>query len=231
MRSTLQCVAAAQATRRVSRPAEKKARTTARGGQQRTRASLPRKHSQRLAGAAAPPVVALEEVDVDVRQERRVWEEDDLIQRAKQNQTGEKGHKLKAQVGVRSRPSPLPTFEQLLDKSALSHGTRVFYTQRKGKRFYGDLLQEDDGAIRYSAGQKPDLDLVFPSPTAFNNFCGRLADKNYFKGNGFNYVFHKAPQEKHWMPLDYYRFDACLLVACTAESGQVSRTEWTQPGG
>ena len=29
------------------------------------------------------------------------------------------------------------------------------------------------------------------------------------KGNGFNYVFHKAPTATHWMPLDYYR---CLCV-------------------
>ena len=79
--------------------------------------------------------------------------------------------------------------------------------QRKGKRFYGDL--EVDGSIRYSAGQKPELDLTFPSPTAFNNFCGKLADPSYFKGNGFNYVFHKPPGSGgFWMPLDYYRWKA-----------------------
>jgi hypothetical protein len=73
----------------------------------------------------------------------------------------------------------------------------------QGKRFYGDLLA--DGQIRYSRGQEPDLDLVFPSPTNFNNFCGKLADPGYQKGNGFNYVFHKAPTASVWMPLDYYR--------------------------
>ena len=51
------------------------------------------------------------------------------------------------------------------------------------------------------------VDVYFPSPTAFNNFCGKLADPAYDKGNGFNYVFHKAPGDAHWMPLDYYRFD------------------------
>lgn len=45
--------------------------------------------------------------------------------------------------------SRLPSYQDLLDRRALAHGDRVFCTQRKGKRFFGDLL--DDGRIRYSS--------------------------------------------------------------------------------
>ncbi len=50
---------------------------------------------------------------------------------------------------VSSPPSRLPSYQDLLDRKALAHGDRVFCTQRKGKRFFGDLL--DDGRIRYSS--------------------------------------------------------------------------------
>lgn len=101
----------------------------------------------------------------------------------------------------------MPTYDELLQRKVLSYGVRVFTTQRKGKRFYGDLLP--NGRIQYSAGQTPDhSDIDFQSPTAFNNFCGRLADPTFYKGNGFNYVFHKPPTADHWMPLDYYRWVA-----------------------
>ena len=98
----------------------------------------------------------------------------------------------------------LPSYTDLLVRKALTVGDRVFCSQRKGKRFYGDLLH--DGRIRYSTGQTPALDLFFPSPTAFNNFCGQMADPSYEKGNGFVYTFHKGNEEKVWMPLDYYRW-------------------------
>lgn len=98
----------------------------------------------------------------------------------------------------------LPSYTDLLVRKALTVGDRVFCSQRKGKRFYGDLLP--DGRIRYSSGQTPALDLFFPSPTAFNNFCGQMADPSYEKGNGFVYTFHKGNEEKVWMPLDYYRW-------------------------
>ena len=74
----------------------------------------------------------------------------------------------------------------------------------QGRRFYGDLLP--DGQIKYSRGQDPDSDRVFPSPTAFNNFCAKLADPSYQRGNGFIYVFHKPPSATSWMPLDFYRW-------------------------
>jgi hypothetical protein len=100
----------------------------------------------------------------------------------------------------------LPSYQDLLNKKALTTGERVFCTQRKGRRFYGDLLP--DGRIGFSKGQTPDLNLNFPSPTAFNNFCGKLADPSYNKGNGFCYTFHKPPASNIWMPLDYYRWSA-----------------------
>ena len=46
-------------------------------------------------------------------------------------------------------PSRLPSYQDLLDRKVLAHGDRVFCTQRKGKRFFGDLL--NDGRIRYSS--------------------------------------------------------------------------------
>jgi hypothetical protein len=66
----------------------------------------------------------------------------------------------------------LPSYADLLASKALTVGDRVFYSERKGERFYDDLLP--DGRIRYSAGQTPSLDDVyFLSPTVFHNFCGR----------------------------------------------------------
>ena len=100
----------------------------------------------------------------------------------------------------------LPSYKDLLRMKAITVGDRVFCSQRKGNRFYGDLLM--DGRIRYSTGQTPELDLIFPSPTAFNNFCGHIKDASYQKGNGFIYTFHKGNEEKVWMPLDYYRWVA-----------------------
>ncbi len=101
--------------------------------------------------------------------------------------------------------SELPSYKDLVASNALTVGDRVFCSQRKGRRFYGDLLP--DGRIRYSTGQTPSLDdLHFPSPTAFNNFCGQIADPAYEKGNGFIYTFYKRNQDKVWMPLDYYRW-------------------------
>jgi hypothetical protein len=98
----------------------------------------------------------------------------------------------------------LPSYRDLLRMKEITVGDRVFCSQRKGNRFYGDLLL--DGRIRYSTGQTPALDLLFPSPTAFNNFCGHIKDASYEKGNGFLYTFHKGNEEKVWMPLDYYRW-------------------------
>jgi hypothetical protein len=46
-------------------------------------------------------------------------------------------------------PSRLPSYQDLLDRKVLANGDRVFCTQRKGKRFFGDLL--NDGRIRYSS--------------------------------------------------------------------------------
>jgi hypothetical protein len=200
--STLQVVVAAQS--RCAAPARApcapKRRKTSSARDDVPRRNVPRKQSSRLAGVK--PSQGLLPEDVCEREERRVWDEEELVEQARKNQNG-----AKKMAGVRSRPSPLPTYPDLLLHSALAYGDRVFRTQRNGKQFFGDLLP--DGQIRYSTGQKPDhSDLTFPSPTGFNNFCGRLADKNYMKGNGFNYVWHKAPDAHHWMPLDYYRWVA-----------------------
>jgi len=98
----------------------------------------------------------------------------------------------------------LPSYADLLASKALAVGDRVFYSERKGERFYGDLLP--DGRIRYSAGQTPSLDDVyFVSPTAFHNFCGRIADPSYHKGNGFVYTFYKRNEDKMWVPLSAIR--------------------------
>jgi hypothetical protein len=193
--STLQAVVASQVVTTSRSPRVAKRRKTESGGPRR---NLPRKRSSRLAGDQ--PAEGLLPEEIDEREERRAWDEEELVAQARRNQKGDK-----KMAGVRSRPSPLPSYPDLLQHDALTCGERVFRTQRKGKQFFGDLLP--DGQIGYSKGQKPDhSDLTFPSPTAFNNFCGRLADKNYMKGNGFNYVYHKAPDARHWMPLDYYRW-------------------------
>jgi len=93
-----------------------------------------------------------------------------------------------------------PSYRDLVTSNALTVGDRVFYIQRKGRRFYGDLLP--DGRIRYSAGQTPSFeDLFFLSPTAFNNFCARMADPSYHRGNGFVYTFHKCNEDKTWVSL------------------------------
>ncbi len=98
----------------------------------------------------------------------------------------------------------LPSYADLLASNALTVGDRVFYSERKGKRFYGDLIA--DGRIRYSAGQMPSLnDVYFLSPTAFNNFCGRMADPTYHKGNGFVYTFYKHNEDKMWVSLSSIR--------------------------
>ena len=62
----------------------------------------------------------------------------------------------RSSVGESSAPaasapqmSRLPQYQDLLDRKVLAHGDRVFCTRRKGKQFYGDLL--DDGRIRYSS--------------------------------------------------------------------------------
>lgn len=93
-----------------------------------------------------------------------------------------------------------PSYRDLITSNVLTVGDRVFYIQRKGTRFYGDLLP--DGRIRYSAGQTPSFeDLYFLSPTAFNNFCARMADPAYNKGNGFVYTFYKRNEDKMWVSL------------------------------
>jgi hypothetical protein len=93
-----------------------------------------------------------------------------------------------------------PSYHDLITSNALTVGDRVFYSQRKGTRFYGDLLP--DGRIRYSAGQTPSFeDLYFLSPTAFNNFCARMADPAYNKGNGFVYTFYKRNEDTVWVSL------------------------------
>jgi hypothetical protein len=93
-----------------------------------------------------------------------------------------------------------PSYRDLITSNALTVGDRVFYIQRKGTRFYGDLLP--DGRIRYSAGQTPSFeDLYFLSPTAFNNFCSRMADPAYHRGNGFVYTFYKRNEDKMWVSL------------------------------
>ena len=93
-----------------------------------------------------------------------------------------------------------PSYHDLINSNALTVGDRVFYIQRKGTRFYGDLLP--DGRIRYSAGQTPSFeDLYFLSPTAFNNFCARMADPTYHRGNGFVYTFYKRNEDKMWVSL------------------------------
>ena len=96
--------------------------------------------------------------------------------------------------------SELPSYKDLVASNALTVGDRVFCSQRKGRRFYGDLLP--DGRIRYSAGQTPSFeDLYFLSPTAFNNFCARMADPAYNKGNGFVYTFYKRNEDTVWVSL------------------------------
>ena len=93
-----------------------------------------------------------------------------------------------------------PSYHDLITSNALTVGDRVFYSQRKGTRFYGDLLP--DGRIRYSTGQTPSFeDLYFLSPTAFNNFCARMADPAYNKGNGFVYTFYKRNEDTVWVSL------------------------------
>ena len=93
-----------------------------------------------------------------------------------------------------------PSYRDLITSNVLTVGDRVFYIQRKGTRFYGDLLP--DGRIRYSAGQTPSFeDLYFLSPTAFNNFCARMADPAYNKGNGFVYTFYKRNEDTVWVSL------------------------------
>ena len=93
-----------------------------------------------------------------------------------------------------------PSYRDLITSNVLTVGDRVFYIQRKGTRFYGDLLP--DGRIRYSAGQTPSFeDLYFLSPTAFNNFCARMADPAYHRGNGFVYTFYKSNEDKMWVSL------------------------------
>ena len=93
-----------------------------------------------------------------------------------------------------------PSYHDLITSNVLTIGDRVFYSQRKGTRFYGDLLP--DGRIRYSAGQTPSFeDLYFLSPTAFNNFCARMADPTYHRGNGFVYTFYKRNEDKMWVSL------------------------------
>jgi hypothetical protein len=93
-----------------------------------------------------------------------------------------------------------PSYRDLITSNVLTVGDRVFYIQRKGTRFYGDLLP--DGRIRYSAGQTPSFeDLYFLSPTAFNNFCARMADPAYLRGNGFVYTFYKRNEDKMWVSL------------------------------
>ena len=93
-----------------------------------------------------------------------------------------------------------PSYRDLITSNVLTVGDRVFYIQRKGTRFYGDLLP--DGRIRYSAGQTPSFeDLYFLSPTAFNNFCARMADPAYHRGNGFVYTFYKRNEDKMWVSL------------------------------
>ena len=97
-----------------------------------------------------------------------------------------------------------PSYHDLITSNVLTIGDRVFYSQRKGTRFYGDLLP--DGRIRYSAGQTPSFeDLYFLSPTAFNNFCARMADPAYNKGNGFVYTFYKRNEDTMWVSLDEIR--------------------------
>ena len=131
-----------------------------------------------------------------------------------------------APVAVRSANmnGSLPDYKDLLEKKVLAHGERVLCTNRRGMRFFGDLL--DDGTIRYStgvthsihlldpvfsfaggvdlhacqaaflqavkltpllhrhsvirilpspelSGQTPELDVIFTSPTKFNNFIGK----------------------------------------------------------
>ena len=91
-----------------------------------------------------------------------------------------------------------PSWRALLESEVLQTGTRVFYSERRGQRFYGDLLA--DGRIRFSAQQLPDfVDRHFTSPTAFNNFCGRLADPAY-RGNGFVYTYYKRSEDE-WVSL------------------------------
>jgi len=91
-----------------------------------------------------------------------------------------------------------PSWHALLESHVLETGTRVFYSERRGVRFYGDLLP--DGRIRFSDGQVPDFaGRHFTSPTAFNNFCGRLADPAY-RGNGFVYTYYKRSEDE-WVPL------------------------------
>ena len=93
-----------------------------------------------------------------------------------------------------------PSYRDLITSNVLTVGDRVFYIQRKGTRFYGDLLP--DGRIRYSAGQTPSFeDLYFLSPTSFNNFCARMADPAYHRGNGFVYTFYKRNEDKMWVSL------------------------------
>ena len=46
--------------------------------------------------------------------------------------------------------SRLPSYLDLLESNSLTQGERVFCMQRKGRRFYGDLLA--DGQIQYSRG-------------------------------------------------------------------------------
>jgi hypothetical protein len=93
-----------------------------------------------------------------------------------------------------------PSYRDLITNNALTVGDRVFYIQRKGTRFYGDLVP--DGRIRYSTGQTPSFeDLYFMSPTAFNNFCARMADPSYHRGNGFVYTFYKRNKDKTWLSL------------------------------
>jgi hypothetical protein len=93
-----------------------------------------------------------------------------------------------------------PSYRDLITNNVLTVGDRVFYIQRKGTRFYGDLLP--DGRIRYSAGQTPSFeDLYFLSPTSFNNFCARMADPAYHRGNGFVYTFYKRNEDKMWVSL------------------------------
>jgi hypothetical protein len=97
-----------------------------------------------------------------------------------------------------------PSYRDLITSNALTVGDRVFYSQRKGTRFYGDLLP--DGRIRYSSGQTPSFeDLCFLSPTAFNNFCARMADPVYHRGNGFVYTFYKRNEDKMWVSLTEIR--------------------------